>query len=193
MNDSYVGNDTVDNGFVTFTYNCSAVSNFNVKVVYEGSTSFNPSNNSFVLSVATIDTNVIINNVVASYNDVVTLNATVKSADGSNIPGGIVSFYVDSFCVGNGTVVDGVAHCNYTCTNVGNFTIAVSYKGYDSYGSSNSTSSLKVTSASTIVSANSASASYNDTVELIANVMTSDNVPVDGGIVSFYVVWQKTD
>ena len=64
---------------------------------------------------------------------------------------------------------------------------AVGYYGYDSYGSSNYTSSLKVNSTSTIVSIVYGVASYNDTVELIANVMTSDNVPVNGGIVSFYV------
>ena len=123
----------------------------------------------------------------ASYNDTVELIANVMTSDNVPVNGGIVSFYVDDVWVGNVTVVDGVAHCNYACTKLGNLAVRVEYKGTTNYTSSFDVVTLNVSKLGTVIVVDSVSASYNDTVELIANVMTSDNVPVNGGIVSFYV------
>ena len=90
IGNNVIGTANVVNGVATYSYKCNLTGTISIKAVYSGFNHFNPSNTTFTLNVAKLNTTVVVNPINANYGKSVDLSATVKVGN-VNIDGDIVT------------------------------------------------------------------------------------------------------
>ena len=118
-----------------------------------------------------------------SVNKTIDVNVTLTDVFGNPIKENI-TITVDGTEIG---IIDGAGSITYTPTTGKTSTITATFNGNDKYDSSVVSTTLNVMKLNTTTTVNTPTGKYNDTITITANVVDSNNNPVNGGKVVFIV------
>jgi len=125
-----------------------------------------------------------------SYNDTITINATVVDKNGDPIPGLNVELIINGTNVANGTTdVNGNVSFNYTVPEAGNYTYEVIFPGNPNYlgnSSGNQTFEARKLNTTTTV-ANTVAGAVGETINLTAHLVDEHGILLSNKTVFFYV------
>ncbi len=134
-------------------------------------------------------TNITVTPVSVNYNGQANLTATLTDSNGIPIANQQITFYVDGVNVGNSTTSSlGIANLEYsTIQNVGIYDISAAYTGNSVYVSNISSSSMIINLIPTQIILGSNNGLKGSTTNLNATLTDTNNTPLVGQQVTFYV------
>ncbi|MBF4469426.1 MAG: Ig-like domain repeat protein [Methanobrevibacter arboriphilus] len=156
---------------------------------YLGTENLNESSASEIYKLV-VDTSISgeLSNPSPSINDVITINATIISSDGSSVNNGIVNFYVNGILIGTSDVINGKASINWNVNIAsGRYDVYYEYVGVSNYLNSNTSNFVNISNLGTSLTMSNTKGTYAKTTVLKATLKDINGKAIVGRYVKFYV------
>lgn len=153
--------------------------------------------NSIILSASgLIETGIITSEYYGLYNEVITLNAQVNNVNHLPMNDGKLLFYIDKFYVGESTITDGQGSINIQPSNEkyldpGMHILEIRFSGTEKFASSRISTSLLIVKNNTNIVIESANTGVYGNSYTIETYITSNDINIDEGSVTFYIDDQR--
>ena len=176
-----IGSSGMNNGVASLEYIPTVAGEHTITAIYN-SNNYISSNNTSKLLVDSASVEIVVDNGIVGFNS--TFVANVKGLYGI-INEGTVAFYVNDNLIGKINVVNGVASLTYAPLLARNFTVKVVYGETDRFSNAESSASYIVNPADSRITINDVSGIVFNEITLYSNVVSSNNLVINDGIVTF--------
>ncbi len=186
VNNEIIPATTDGDGVYTVSYVADIAGLTEVIVNYAGTNKYVESSASTSFNVAKIETTLTVSRITDTVpGETITITGSLLEEDGQPLPGQEISITVNNEIITATTNGNGVYTVPYTVTVDGTYTVSVNYAGSDRYVESATSTTFNVEKVGTLITVNSVTGQYGNTVKLTAIVTDTEFNNVNDGRVVF--------